>query len=374
MTIDLLPKTDDLAFLDATAQAALVTTGEASAVELVDAAIERIERLNPRLNAVVTEMFESRPRCGAGAARRTGRSRACRSCSRTSPSSTRACASPRARASCATTSPTHDQELTVRLKRAGLVIIGKTNTCEFGMRPTCEPALFGATRNPWDTTRTPGGSSGGSAAAVASGMVPMGHGNDAGGSLRFPASCCGLFALKPTRARVPARPRVRRRVQRPGRRARADPHRARQRGAARRRRRPRPRRPLRTRPRPTGPSSTRSAPTPAGCASRSGPSPSATADCTPTARPPSGPPRGCASRSATRSTEAAPPALARPELGAALEAVYGGAVAWILGYWVQKLGREPAGRDRAADARVLASRPHRHRRATTSWASASSSG
>ena len=196
--------TDELALLDATAQAELVHTGQASAVELVTAAIERIETLNPMLNAVVTPVFDR-----AVEAARNGpagpfagvpyllKDLACEM---------EGVRFTEGSVFLADNVSSFDSELVVRLRRAGLVILGKTNTPEFGMAPACEPVLFGPTRNPWDLQRSTSGSSGGSAAAVASGMVPFAHGNDLGGSLRYPASACGLFALKPTRARNPLGP------------------------------------------------------------------------------------------------------------------------------------------------------------------------
>ncbi len=200
-----MAKFQELAFLDATAQAELVRRGEVRPAELVEAAIERAELLNPKLNAIVTPMYEHAREASKGTlpdgpfhgvpfllkdilatyagVRMTSGSRFLQDFV-----------------------PDHDSELVTRLKRTGLVVMGKTNTPEFGILPTTEPQLFGAARNPWKPDRSTGGSSGGAAAAVAAGIVPFAHANDGGGSIRIPASCCGLFGLKPTRARVPLGP------------------------------------------------------------------------------------------------------------------------------------------------------------------------
>src|ERR671916_940923 len=102
--------------------------------------------------------------------------------------------------------PDEDSAVVRKLRNAGAIIVGKTNTPELGILPITEPHANGPTRNPWNTGRTPGGSSGGSGAAVASGMVSLAHGNDGGGSIRIPASRCGLFGLKPSRGRVSLQP------------------------------------------------------------------------------------------------------------------------------------------------------------------------
>jgi amidase len=196
---------NDIAFLDGTAQAELVRRKEVKPIELVDAAIERIERLNPVLNAVVTPMYEKARRVASGPLPDgpfTGVPYVLKDLGAeyTGTRLTEGSALLRDYVS------DHDTELVIRLKKAGLIILGKTSTPEFGLLPTSEPRLFGPAHNPWDPTRTTGGSSGGSGAAVASGMLPMAHGNDGGGSIRIPASCCGVFGLKPTRARTPMGP------------------------------------------------------------------------------------------------------------------------------------------------------------------------
>ena len=198
---------DELAFLDATAQADLVRRKQVKPIELVDAAIERIERLNPSINAVVTPMYDIAREAASGPLPEgpfTG-----------VPFLLKDLSAPYAGVRLTSGStfskdyvPGYDSELVARYKRAGLVTLGKTNTPEFGLVPTVESVLLGPARNPWDTGRTTGGSSGGSAAAVAAGMVPAAHGGDGGGSIRIPASCCGVVGLKPTRGRNPMGPEL----------------------------------------------------------------------------------------------------------------------------------------------------------------------
>lgn len=196
---------NDLAFMDATAQAALVRKGEVKPSELVEAAIERIERLNPELNAVITPMFDLALDYSKGDVP-DGPFKGVPFLLKDLIAEYGGVAMAEGSNFLKGYVPDCDSELVVRQKKAGLIVVGKTNTPEFGILPTTEPHRFGPTKNPWDTGRATGGSSGGSAAAVASGMVAMAHGNDGGGSIRIPSSCCGLFGLKPSRGRNPLGP------------------------------------------------------------------------------------------------------------------------------------------------------------------------
>jgi amidase len=193
----------DLSLLDATAQAELVRNGDASAAELVDTAIERIEKLNGDVNAVIHPLYD-RARAavhqGLPAGPFTGVPIVVKDLDGTLAGAPYHAGNKALKAAgyiAGTTS-----YLFQKLERAGFVIVGKTNTPEFGLMPTAEPEAYGPTHNPWNLAHSSGGSSGGSAAAVASGMVPVGHAGDGGGSIRIPASMCGLFGLKPTRGRV----------------------------------------------------------------------------------------------------------------------------------------------------------------------------
>lgn len=195
---------DDYIRTDAVGLAELVRDGETTALELVDTALARIDRYNGALNAVVVrrdtkvrkeaDVAPSGPLGGVpflvkdmdgvlGGEPNTASSRAL-----------------------VGWRPDHDSELFARYRRAGLLIVGKTNCPEFGIMGVTESELRGPAHNPWDLSASPGGSSGGSAAAVAARIVPMAHAGDGGGSIRIPASNCGLFGLKPTRGRLPLGP------------------------------------------------------------------------------------------------------------------------------------------------------------------------
>ena len=200
-----MTKPDELAFLDATAEAELVRRREVKPIELVDAAIDRIERLNPALNAVVTEMYDHAREAAAGPIPE-GPFSGVPFLIKDFLAEYAGFRFTEGSAFLQDFVPDEDSELVKRHKRAGLLTIAKTNAPEMAIGATTEPRLFGPTHNPWDTARTPGGSSGGAAAAVAAGMVSMAHGNDAGGSIRIPASCCGVFGLKPSRGRNPLGP------------------------------------------------------------------------------------------------------------------------------------------------------------------------
>ncbi len=198
----------DLMFRSASELAGMVRAGEVSSRELVEISLERIEELNPALNAFVdvdaeraltaadeVQPGDERPFAGVPIAIKNNR----------------AVSGLRLTYGCALMREfvaDYDHNVTRRLRDAGFVIVGSTTLPEYGILPTTEARIFGPTRNPWDLERTPGGSSGGSAAAVASGMVPVAHGNDGGGSIRIPAACCGLVGLKPSRGRISAAPEL----------------------------------------------------------------------------------------------------------------------------------------------------------------------
>jgi len=204
---------DEFVGYDAIGLGELVRKKEVKPTQLLEITIQRIEKVNPKLNAVIHKIYDQARETAANWGTEVTKGAA---------EGVIFCGVPfllKDLVAEAKGTPFHegskavqgyvskiDTELVKRQKAAGLVIVGKTNTPEFGAAPTTEPLLYGPTHNPWDPSLTPGGSSGGSAAAVAAGIVSMAHGNDGGGSIRIPASCCGLFGLKPTRGRNPLGP------------------------------------------------------------------------------------------------------------------------------------------------------------------------
>ena len=200
---------DDLMLQSVTELSGAVRSGDVSARELVEASLEAVERLNGELNAFVTLCDERALAEADGIRAGDGRPLAGVPIAiKDLAQLTEGVRTTMGMSCMEDWVPPMDSALVRRLREAGAIVVGKTNTPELGILPVTEPQRFGPARNPWDTSRTTGGSSGGSAAAVASGMVPVAHANDGGGSIRIPASCCGLVGLKPSRGRVSLAPLV----------------------------------------------------------------------------------------------------------------------------------------------------------------------
>lgn len=204
-----MPDSAELSGLDATAQAELVRRGDVEPTELVEAALARIDQLNPQLNAVIHSLAD-KAHAAIDVGLPAGPFRGVPFLVKDAVCHTEG-------------DPYHlgmsflkergyvaegDTELARRFRAAGFVFVGKTNTPELAMSATTEPRAYGPTHNPWRPGTSPGGSSGGSAAAVAAGLVPVAHANDMGGSIRIPASFCGLVGLKPSRARATLAPHL----------------------------------------------------------------------------------------------------------------------------------------------------------------------
>ncbi|OEU63480.1 MAG: hypothetical protein BBJ57_04715 [Desulfobacterales bacterium PC51MH44] len=204
---------DDLFKYDGVALGDLIRRGELAAPELLEMVITRIEKINPKINAVIYKLYDQARVDAKNLISHKPVNRGNMDVFKGVPfllkdlfaESKGTPFSEGSKAIDGYISRT-DTELVKRIKNAGMIVTGKTNAAEFGLLPASETIFHGSTRNPWDSELTSGGSSGGSAAAVAAGIVPMAHGNDGGGSIRIPASCCGLFGLKPTRGRNPIGP------------------------------------------------------------------------------------------------------------------------------------------------------------------------
>jgi len=204
---------DDLYSYDGITLGDLIRRGEIEASELLELVITRIEKINPKINAVIYKLYDQARADAKSLSHHRSVERSNIDVFKGVPFLLKdliaeSKGTPISEGSEAIDGYISriDTELVKRMKNAGMIIAGKTNAAEFGLLPASETIFHGSTVNPWNSNLTSGGSSGGSAAAVAAGIVPMAHGNDGGGSIRIPASCCGLFGLKPTRGRNPIGP------------------------------------------------------------------------------------------------------------------------------------------------------------------------